>query len=73
MPIESLPFSVDELRRLVSDADAAVKDAVKAVPMARGDLGFPSAVVDMLAHLHGLLDLAVCSVEELEEYRKDNA
>ena len=69
MPRKPLPFSLKELRRRVNELDAFVKTAALDTMkdrMGPDDLGFPSTVVDELARLHGLLDLALCCVEEIE-------
>ena len=66
---KSLPFSLEELHRQVDTLDQFVKSAVLVTMkenMGPDDLGFPSTIVDELAHLHGLLDLARCCVAELE-------
>ncbi len=69
MPRTPLPFSLSELRCRVDELDTFVKAAVRATmkdDMGPDDLGFPSTIVDELAHLHGLLDLARCCVQEIE-------
>ncbi len=70
MPPKPLPFSLEELRSQVDKLDKFVKSA--AIDTMRNDLtpldlGMPSTVVDELAHLHGLLDLARCCVAEIED------
>ena len=74
MPQKPLPFSLPELRRKVDELDIFVKSAVLATmkdDMGPDDLGFPSTIVDELAHLHGLLDLAGCCVEEIELVQRE--
>ncbi len=74
--IKNLPFSLDELRLQVDTLDLFVKTAVLAVmksDMSPADLGFPSPIVDELAHLHGLLDLAKCCVEKIEIHHRDTS
>ncbi len=64
------PFSLRELRQHTTKLDDYVKFAAVAVmqnEMGPDDLGCPSTVVDELAHLHGLLDLARCCVSEIEQ------
>ena len=76
MPQKPLPFSLPELRRKVEEVDRFVKSAALEVmkkDMGPVDLGFPSTMVDELAHLHGLLDLAQCCIEEMEIVRKQRA
>ncbi len=65
-----LPFSLKKLRRKVNELDDFVKTAALDTmrnEMTPQDLGFPSTIVDELAHLHGLLDLARCCVSEIED------
>ena len=69
-PFSPLPFSLQKLRRKVDELDKFVKSAAidtMELEMTTEDLGFPSTVVDELAHLHGLLDLARCCVQEIEQ------
>ena len=69
MPSRSLPFSLKKLRRKVDKLDRFVKSAVidtMELELTTNDLGCPSTVVDELAHLHGLLDLACCCVTEID-------
>ncbi len=69
MPPKPLTFSLEELRSQVETLDKFVKSAAIDM-MGQGltteDVGCPSTVVDELAHLHGLLDLARCCVQEIE-------
>ncbi len=68
-PFPPLPFSLQKLRRKVDELDRFVKSAAidtMELEMTTEDLGCPSTVVDELAHLHGLLDLARCCVQEIE-------
>ena len=70
MPPKPLPFSLDELRRKVDELDKFVKSAARSTmknEQTTEDLGFPSTVVDELAHLHGLMDMARCCVQEIED------
>ena len=63
-----LPFSLEELRQQVDQLDFFVKTATVQVmkkEMGPSELGFSSLLVDELAHLHGLLDLVRCCVEEI--------
>lgn len=72
MPPKPLPFSLIELRQQVDKLDTFVKSAardVMKIELGPADLGCPSTVVDELAHLHGLLDLARCCVQEIEIYQ----
>ena len=74
MPQKPPPFSLPELRHKIDEVDAFVKSAVRAAmkdEMGPDELGFPSTVVDELAHLHGLLDLACCCVEEIEIVQRE--
>lgn len=41
--------------------------------MGPDDLGFPSTIVDELAHLYGLLDLARCCIQEIETVQREDA
>ncbi len=69
MPPKSLPFSLKKLRRKVDKLDRFVKSAARDMirnELTPKDLGCPSTVADELAHLHGLLDLARCCVQEIE-------
>ncbi len=69
MPPKSLPFSLKKLRRKVDKLDNFVKSAAidtMELDMTTEDLGCPSTVMDELAHLHGLLNLAGCCVQEIE-------
>ncbi len=69
MPPRPLPFSRDELRLQIDTLDKFVKSAAidtMKLEMTADDLGTPSTIVDELAHLHGLLDLARCCVSEIE-------
>lgn len=74
MPPKPLLFSLSELRLKVEELDTFVKSAALATmkyDMGPDDLNFPSTVVDELAHLHGLLDLARCCVEEIETVKRE--
>lgn len=74
MPLKPLPFSLKKLRRKVDKLDAFVKSITLQVikkDMSPADLGFPTMVVDELAHLHGLIDLAKCCVKEIEIFRDE--
>lgn len=70
-----LPFSTEELRQRFDDLDKFVKTAaydVMSDAMGPNDVGFPSPLVDYLAHLHGLLDLARCCVKEIVATCRDD-